>query len=217
MEAYRSVVDPAARVRPREPSSMRQARPQRGRGGFDPIRHAELSDDVGHVDARGALADEKGLGDAPVGLALDEQGEYLPLASRKPVRIGDVPGRARDPPAPTSSGDTGSTGDGNSNRAMRARFRMASTSSPAPISSASRNASPRTSPTSGRGARDASIASACRYRHHANSYGRRGTRRRFAALIQASGSGRSTSRVPSASASAQFTRASPNTGLTPSS
>ena len=49
------------------------------------------------MDARGALADEQRLGDAPVRVALGEQDEDLALTRRQPERIGGPGGRSVRP------------------------------------------------------------------------------------------------------------------------
>src|SRR5680860_80470 len=44
---------------------------------------AELAKDVGDVGGGGAVSDEQRLGDLPVGAAVDEQSQDLPLAGRE--------------------------------------------------------------------------------------------------------------------------------------
>ena len=53
------------------------------RGGFDAVGHAELAEDVGHVDAGCLGADEEFFADLAVGTAAGEQLEHLELAWRE--------------------------------------------------------------------------------------------------------------------------------------
>ena len=69
-------------------ASIDQAEAGRHRRGLGPCRHAELAQDVRDVDAGRALADEQLLGDAPVGVTLDEQGEDLAFTGRQAVVVG---------------------------------------------------------------------------------------------------------------------------------
>ena len=61
------------------------------------IGHAQLAQDVGHVDARGLDADVQGVGDLPVGPAGGDQGEHLLLPGREPEagRVDRSPPRSR--------------------------------------------------------------------------------------------------------------------------
>ena len=58
------------------------------RGGLGARGHAELAQDVRHVDARGVLADEQLVGDLAVGPAQGDQGQHLALALRQAEGIG---------------------------------------------------------------------------------------------------------------------------------
>ena len=63
------------------PRAVRQGR------GLAACRHAELAQDVGHVDAGGLAGDEQLLGDLPVGVALGDEPQDLELAGGESVFV----------------------------------------------------------------------------------------------------------------------------------
>ena len=75
--------------------SRRRPRPVGDLGGLRAVGHAELGEDVGHVQARGLGADEQALGDLPVRQPLADQLEHLGLARGEAERGAGRPARPR--------------------------------------------------------------------------------------------------------------------------
>ena len=75
--------------RARSAGGRRPVQPQPDRHGrrLGPRADPELGEDVRHVDPRRALADEQGLGDATVGIAVGDEGEDLALSTGQPERV----------------------------------------------------------------------------------------------------------------------------------
>src|SRR5690348_368650 len=57
-----------------------EAEPVGNGGGLAAVGHAELGQDAGDVDRGGLGADEQRFGDLPVGTAVGEEREHVPLA-----------------------------------------------------------------------------------------------------------------------------------------
>lgn len=71
---------------------VHQAAAVGGRGGLDPVVHAELGKDVRHVGARGLHANEQGLGDLRIGAPYAMSRSTSPPPPGEPILIGQRPG-----------------------------------------------------------------------------------------------------------------------------